>query len=272
MNAAAALRRLYRLPLLTLLVAAGLAIVLVVFPWAPLRVRRPIIERWSRLLLAFSGVLLVPRTAAGARPLHDLEPGRMLVGNHVSWLDIFAVDALAASSFVAKAEIARWPLLGTLVARCDTLFIERGKRHAVHRMIERVAARLREGGRVAIFAEGTTSDGRRLLPFHANLMQAALEANAPVVPFGVRYLDAGGDHASAVEFTGDTTFVASLWRVTGATGVRCELHVLPEIPPDHAGTRHALAERVRMELSRCLALPLEDTRPGTLPGPRAARP
>jgi hypothetical protein len=93
-----------------------------------------------------------------------------------------------------------------------------------------------------------------------------------VVPFGVRYLDAEGRHAAAVEFTGDTSFAASLWRVTGARGVRCELHVLPEIAPDHAGTRHALAERVRTELSRCLALPMEDTRPGTAPGPRAARP
>ena len=121
-------------------------------------------------------------TGGGSKVTLALPPGRLVVANHLSWLDIFAIDALCPASFVAKSEIARWPLVGTLVARAGTLFIERGRRHAVHRLIEHIERSLQAGGRVAVFPEGTTGAGHALLPFHANLIQAAVDAQAPVVP------------------------------------------------------------------------------------------
>ncbi|MEK9774978.1 MAG: lysophospholipid acyltransferase family protein, partial [Quisquiliibacterium sp.] len=152
----------------------------------------------------------------------------------------------------------------TLVARTGTLFIERGRRHAVHRMIERMQHQLLAAGRVAVFAEGTTSDGASLLPFHANLLQAAVHANAPVVPLGLRYRDARGERASAVEYVGDTSFMASLWRIIGATSLSCEVHALGPLAPEQSLTRHQLAQQARAAIAAALELPLQEHIPDNL--------
>jgi len=257
---AAALRRALRLPLVVGLLFGGLGTVLLLFPLGGAAFRRGAIRTWSRWLCAACGVRLSEQPAPGARSLSTMPPGRMLVANHVSWLDIFAINAHCPASFVAKAEIARWPLIGTLVARTGTLFIERGKRRAVHRMIEHIDRSLQAGGRVAVFPEGTTSDGRRLLPFHANLLQGAVDAGAPVLPVGLRYLGPDGAPAAAVEYVGEITFVASMWQVIGARGVRCELHPLPEIGGG-AGSRHAIAQQARDAIAARLGLPVDDAVP-----------
>jgi 1-acyl-sn-glycerol-3-phosphate acyltransferase len=258
----ASLRRFVRLPLLVLLLFTGLAVVLLAFPLSGEAFRRAAIRRWSRALCAACGLRLVELPAPGAAPLSALPPGRLILANHISWLDIFAINALCPVAFVAKAEIARWPLIGTLVARTGTLFIERGRRHAVHRMVEHIAHALRDGARVAVFPEGTTGDGASLLPFHANLLQAAIVDGTPVWPVGLIYRDSTGARARAVEFLGETTFVASMWRILGARDLSCEVHPLAELAPRPGETRHALSARVREGLAARLGLPARDvTRP-----------
>ena len=258
------LRRLARLPLLVALLLGGLFTVIALFPFGGEAFRRAAIRRWSRMLIAACGVRAVELPADGARPLAELRPGRLVIANHVSWIDIFVIHSQCPCSFVAKDEIRAWPLLGTLVARTGTLFIERGKRHAVHRMIEHIERRLLAAGRVAVFPEGTTSDGKRLLPFHANLLEAAVRVSAPVVPVGLRYVDASGASARAIEFIGNTTFMQSLWRITGAGSVRCEVHALAPILIDPRMRRHQLAEQARTELARTLGLPFDDRIPDNL--------
>ncbi|MEN9315647.1 MAG: hypothetical protein RIS35_2040 [Pseudomonadota bacterium] len=260
----AALRRSIRLPVVVLLLFGGLATVLLGFPFLRESARRTAIRVWSRGLCLGCGLRVVEVQVPGARALSALPPGRLIVANHVSWLDIFAIDALCPASFVAKAEIAGWPLVGTLVARAGTLFLERGKRRAVHRMIEHMDRSLRAGGRIAVFPEGTTGDGGGLLPFHANLMQAAVVAGAPVVPVGLRYRNADGSAAQAIAFVGDTTFVASMWRILGAPTMRCEVHPLPEIAVAQGDRRHDLAARARAALADRLGLPMRDEIPDNL--------
>jgi 1-acyl-sn-glycerol-3-phosphate acyltransferase len=264
-----ALRRAVRLPLMVGLLFGGLFTVLALFPFGRERFRRAAIRHWSRMLVRVCGVRPATVPADGARPLSALPQGSLVVANHISWLDIFVIHAQCPCSFVAKAEIASWPLLGTLVARTGTLFIERGRRHAVHRMIELIGMRLQAGGRVAVFPEGTTSDGRQLLPFHANLIEAAVRSGAPVFPVGLRYVDGGGERAGAIEYVGDTTFVASLWRITGARSVRCEVHALAPIQPGQGATRHAIAQQAREALARTLRLPMGDELPENLKRLRA---
>ena len=271
---AAVLHRLWRLPALLALLFGGLATVFLVFPLVGDAGRERLIATWSRWLMRACGARVVECVAPGATPLsamrglHRPGDGRLLLANHVSWLDIFAIDSLAPASFAAKAEIAAWPLVGTLVARAGTVFVERGRRHAVHGVIHRLAERMTAGARAAVFPEGTTSDGRRLLPFHGNLVQAALNAGTPVVPVGLRYLDADGSPSGAPTFVGDTTFVASLWRVIGHPRMRVEVHVLPAIDAAAAPTRQEVARAARAAIAARLALPLDDTIPETL---RAAR-
>jgi 1-acyl-sn-glycerol-3-phosphate acyltransferase len=263
------LRRLYRLPLLALLLLAGLAIALTFFPRLGGRARERWMIGWSKLLMWCCGARVREVVAVGAVALGEQGGGRMLLLNHVSWLDIFTIDAVAPASFVAKAEIARWPLAGTLVARVGTVFIERGRRHAVHNVIRQLAARMRDGWRAAVFPEGTTSDGRRLLPFHGNLIEAALESGAPIVPVGIRYLDPDGQPSHASYYVGDTTFVESLWRITGHPLLLVELHVLPAIEPAPGTTRQEIARRAREAIAAQLGLPLDDSVPDNLRRARA---
>jgi 1-acyl-sn-glycerol-3-phosphate acyltransferase len=257
------IRLAWRLPLLVGLLLGGLATVLLLFPLGGPGFRRAAIGRWSRMLVAACGIEVAYREHPGAGPLTGLAGGSFIVSNHISWMDIFIIDSQCPASFVAKAEIAAWPLVGTLVARTGNLFIERGKRHAVHRMIERIVHSLAAGARVAVFPEGTTSDGRRLLPFHANLVEAAVRARAPVVPVGLRYLDRSGEPSRAIEFIGETTFVQSLLAVLAEPGIRCEVHVLAPIT-EPGLRRHDIVERARAALSQCLALPLDDSLPENL--------
>jgi 1-acyl-sn-glycerol-3-phosphate acyltransferase len=255
--------RLWRLPTLVLLLAAGLVVEAVLFPFAPSRLRRRAIRVWSHALVSACGVAIDcdPALAAAA-------DGRLIVANHVSWLDIFAINAATPSAFVAKAEIRRWPVLGLLVAAAGTVFIERSRRHAVHQAIERLRERMRAGWPAAVFPEATTSDGRCLLPFYANLIQVACNDGLDVLVVGLRYRGPDDQWPEAMTYVGDTTFMASLWRVTGARSLRVDVGLI-ETMASAGRTRHELAARARVALSRWLALPLADSSPGTVLRSRA---
>lgn len=255
------LRRLVRLPALVGLLFGGLLTVFLVFPLVSQPRRDALVRRWSRMLLACCGVRVREVVHPGGEALARQDGGRMLLANHVSWLDIFVINAVAPASFVAKSEIARWPLAGTLVARVGTVFIERNRRRAVHEVIGALGQRLRDGRRAAVFPEGTTSDGRQVLPFFGNLAQAAIDSGAPVVPIGLRYVDPDGIPSHAAAFIGDDHFLDSVWRITGHPELIAEMHVLPAIAIAPDATRHGLAEQARLAISRSLALALDDTLP-----------
>jgi len=268
---AALVRRIIRLQLLVVMLFSGLAILYLVFPRLDARERERYVATWSKLLMACCGARVRQSIAPGAEPLERKMGGRLLVLNHVSWLDIFAIDSLVPASFVAKAEIAQWPLAGQLVARTGTVFIERGKRHAVHAVIRQLATKMEEGRRAAVFPEGTTTEGSRLLPFHGNLIEAALEAKVPVLPIGIRYLDLDGRPSEAVNYVGEVTFLASLWRIAGHPGLQVELHVLPEIDVESGGlTRQAIARQAREAIAARLNLEMDDTVPENLRRTRQA--
>lgn len=265
------LRTAARAPLVVVLVLGGLLTVVSVFPMLSRAVRDEVVLRWSRMLLGACGVRLRERPADGAGTLAAQTGGFMLLANHVSWLDVFLVMAIAPSQFVAKAEIARWPVLGTLVSRVGTLFIERGKRHAVHRLNRRIVEALDDGLRVAVFPEGTTSDGRQLLPFHGNLVEAALHARAPVIPVGLRYLDADQRPTDAPVFIGKMAFVTSLARILSAPMIIAEVHPLP---PADGENRQRVAEHARRAIGERLSLPMDDRGPdvaGAVRGDRGGR-
>jgi 1-acyl-sn-glycerol-3-phosphate acyltransferase len=124
--------------------------------------RQALIRRWSVALLA----ILHAELSINGWPPGGLAGNVLIVANHVSWLDIFVIDAVQPSRFVAKADLAHWPLLGRLIAGVGTLFIERGRGHDAHRISHQARAALESGDVVAIFPEGKTGDGRVLLPFH----------------------------------------------------------------------------------------------------------
>lgn len=153
----------------------------------------------------------------------------LLVCNHVSWLDIFVINALAPAAFVAKDEVRRWPLIGWLCAHTETIFLERGSRAAAQRTRETIAARLRAGIRVAVFPEGTTSGGDRVLPFHAALLQGAIDAAAPAIPVALRYVDRSGNPSRAPAYDGAITLWQCLRAIARAPGLTAHLRVLAAV-------------------------------------------
>lgn len=240
------LRRLYRLPLLLLLLVLGLLCLILIQPWLPLQGRRSMVRAWSWAFLRVCGVR-VNETWAGegpARTLAELAPGRMIISNHVSWLDVFAINAQAASAFVAKAEIQRWPVVGWLVSLAGTVFIKRGDTQAIPDVIRQMRERLSQGYPVALFPEATTHVGPTLRKFHGKLLQAAIDEQAELVPLGIQFLYADGSPAEAAWYVGDTTFAQSFWSVLGASGIGVRMVVLSPVGTVGA-EKGALAGEVR---------------------------
>jgi 1-acyl-sn-glycerol-3-phosphate acyltransferase len=230
-------------PMLLIHVLLGLAIQITTFWWLPLPARRALIKFWSRVLL---GILGMRVRLAGHLP----NDGTMVVMNHISWVDIFVLMAVAPSRFVAKAEIARWPLLGWLVKMAGTEFIDRTKRHAVRATLHSIRDCMLAGERVAVFPEGTTSDGTQLLPFHANLLQAAVEAGRPVIPIALSYTERRQPSVAAA-YIGDMSLLESIARICRARSHEARLDVLPPMATD-GQTRHQIAEQAREALLQTL--------------------
>ena len=219
--------------------------------WSPAR-RQAEVQAWSGRMLAAIGVRLQVR---GELPA----PGPMLLlANHVSWLDILVINAACPVRFVSKSDVRHWPLVGRLVEGSGTLFIEREKRRDAMRVVHHVAEALAAGDRVAFFPEGTTSDGSVLLPFHANLLQAAVVVEQPALPVGLSYLRHGsGARHDAPTYVGDTTLVASLWRTLQADDLLADLHFGQ---PDHGlgRDRRTWSEALRRDIAGLLDLDLAD--------------
>lgn len=245
-------------------IGAGLLITTLAFPWLSQPARNRIVRGWSRVLLAICGA----RLRSTGPPLHDDpahtgveagHPGRLILANHVSWIDVFAILACLPCRFVAKAEIGRWPLVGWLVTLVGTLYIERGRRHAVAAINHKVRDRLKAGDTVAVFAEGTTTDGDRVLAFHSNLIAPALEVGCEVWPVALRYTE-NGTRSTATAFVGEMALVNSLWNTLVARGLEIEVAFLPPVPARELGNRHRIAAAARAEIAQHLGVPLDDAR------------
>jgi len=248
------LRRLWRVPRMTLHLFHGLGTVLLVFPSLDAHARRARVRRWSRRLLH---LLNIDIRMSGALA----HPNVLVVANHVSWLDIFALHAVGPVRFIAKSEIARWPLVGRLVGGVGTLFIERARRHDTHRVNREVARALRDGDIVAVFPEGTTTDGGRLLPFKGSLLQPIVDAAGHVQPVAVRYRTLDGDASTAAAYVDGTTFLGSFWRICGLHALVVEMEAIAPIPA-HAKHRRDLAREAEDAIRRALGLPASGSGPG----------
>jgi 1-acyl-sn-glycerol-3-phosphate acyltransferase len=179
----------------------------------------------------------------GERPRRG---GCLIVANHVSWLDVMAINAVYADArFVCKLEIASWPLLGWLLKRAGTFFMRRGSAFSAWRAVQAIAPCLGAGANVVVFAEGTTTPGDTLLPFRPALFQSAVNAGCAVQPVALAY------SRREAAYTGETPFGESLLTVAGAAG----LSVSIELPPAFSAsgiTRREAARRAHAAVLSCL--------------------
>ena len=195
-------------------VLAGLCTIVLLFPRLSQSQRNARVQAWALELLEHFAIKLVVR---GQPPA--IGP-MLLVSNHISWLDIVVMHAARHCRFVSKSDVQGWPLVSTLANAAGTLYIERASRRDAMRVVHHMAKALRAGDVLAVFPEGTTGDGGQLLPFHANLIQAAISAQAPVQPLALQFVDAASGRPSrAPSYVGDETLGGSIWRTLSARGL-----------------------------------------------------
>lgn len=249
----------------------GMAVCAFLFPFTAEKGREAHIRRWSRTLLRICGIRV---KVDSPLPIQR----SLLVSNHVSWLDIFVVNTLQPCRFVAKSEIRSWPLIGWLCAKTGTIFISRGKASDVRRIFKGLVESIEKDEHVAFFPEGTTAPQGTLLPFHANLFEAAIDARAPVQPYALRYVDAEGRLHPAADFIGDMSIVESIVAILKSRGMTAELKQLPLISTEGAHRRD-LARQSREVIAAGLGYAAEqlspagapaDTAPGTARDPISA--
>ncbi|MDO5652721.1 MAG: lysophospholipid acyltransferase family protein [Brachymonas sp.] len=209
------------------------------------------VVRWAAGVVRHCGITLKVQ-GQPAPSAHGT--GALLVANHISFLDIPAIHATGYCRFVSKDEVKSWPLIGTLATRTGTLYLHRASRRDALRMLQVLADALRAGDILAIFPEGTTSDGLSLLPFHANLLQAPIDADAPVQPVAIRFFDAQGNISLSPCYIGDDTLVASLWRTLCDKGL--EVRVRFGTPENANGRgRQQWAQDLRLRVQELLQQP-----------------
>lgn len=172
------------------------------------------VQAWAQRMLA---LLQITHERAGSPPTGG---PILLVCNHISWLDIVVLHASCHCRFISKSDIQHWPLLGGLATGAGTLYIERASRRDAMRVVHHMAECLRAGDVLAVFPEGTTGDGSTLLPFHANLLQAAIAADCPIQPAALHFADAQDATSFAPCYVGDDTLLRSVWRTACSSGLR----------------------------------------------------
>lgn len=164
------------------------------------------VEVWARGMLAIIGI----EVRVKGHPAHGPV---VMAANHISWLDILVMHAACHCRFVAKSEIRGWPVVGALTTGGGSLYIERSSNRDAMRVVHQMAEALRQGQVLAVFPEGGTGDGVSLLPFHANLLQAAISAEVPIQPVALQFMDAAtGALSLAPCYHAEDTLVSSLWR------------------------------------------------------------
>lgn len=220
---------------------------LCVFPLSTVSHRLRLKRWWSKALLDILGI----RLAADLR--HAL-PGSLLVANHVSWLDIFVINAVLPSAFVSKEEVRHWPLIGWLAAANDTVFLRRGSRGHARLINREIADLLAAGKHVAVFPEGTTTDGTHLLHFHAALLQPALAAGRPVVPVALSYWEPDGSRSLAPRYDGNISLGQCLRAILSRRRLVARLTAMPALG-QNGEDRRQVAAAARAAICAGAALP-----------------
>jgi 1-acyl-sn-glycerol-3-phosphate acyltransferase len=238
---------------------------LMILPWLDRKRRDALVTRWALRTLRIFNVRVAVRGSQA-----DCATPMMLVANHISWLDMYVLNTLRVSRFVAKSELASAPVVGTIARQLGSIFIRRGSLRDAHRVKGEAAAALRAGDAVGFFPEGTTSDGTRLQFFFPALFEAAIETGATIQPIAIRYHYDDGRLSTSPAYTDEVSLLQSI-RAVLRESVLCAEITLCE-PLSAYVTRRQLAERARMSIAAALEIYSLPPRPRYLPGTlRAAR-
>lgn len=248
MNKNSLLTKAYRTLYLLAYIAIGLLVVLFSFSWISTLRKRQLIQWWSQhITRAFNLDIQVHGMIPGNKQQHVL-----FVANHVSWVDIFAINSIIPLRFIAKSEIKSWPIIGYLATKANTLFIQREKKQQANLMNLSIAQSLSQGDNLCLFPEGTTTHGDNVYPFKASLFQAAIDANTVVWPIAIRYIDHHGKIDSEMAYADEISLLASFNKVISQPKPRVILHFLTPISANKVSDRQMLSFAAREAIVECL--------------------
>ncbi len=245
-----ALRFTARLPLLLLHLFINLPITVLIIAsparklrWGNEQLSHAAVRWWSAGMIRIFGM----RVRRFGTPLHG---GVLFVANHVSWIDIEVLHGQKFMGFVAKAEIARWPLVGWLASLGGTIYHHRGSQDSLHGVMHQMVARLQQGQAVAVFPEGRTNRGDKLGVFHARIFQPAVLAEVPAQPVALKY-GPKGDAQSIVAFAEGEHFMGNFIRLLGEPSRSVEVHFLEPVSPNGDG-RRVIAQLCRDQIEAAM--------------------
>lgn len=245
------LRYLWRLPLLLVHLLVSLPVTLLLINPVSARIApggerldHRAVRLWSAGLMRIFGF----RTRRYGTPLPG---GVMFVANHVSWIDIELMHSQRMMGFVAKAEIARWPLVGWLASRGGTIYHHRGSNDSLHGVMHQMVQRLESGQAVGVFPEGRTTRGDAIGVFHARIFQPAVVAGVPAQPVALKY-GLRGSAQTIVAFGERESFFANFVRLLGEPGRVAEVHFLEPVASSEDGRRR-MAETCRERIAAAMA-------------------
>lgn len=230
--------RLYLWAAIWVHVFVGVATLFIVFPFADSKTKKFHIQKWSIRILRIFGIQLHVVNA-------DILPNSsyLLSSNHISWMDIHAINAFAPTRFVAKSEVANWPIFGWMAKQLGTVFIKRDSSRHAHFVVEELSVVLKSQS-VCIFPEGTSTNGETVRPFKSNLFESAVITKLPVFTLAIRYLSKStGLRSEVPAFIGEMGLLESMSNMLRDRNLIVELTFFspPESSPDKPQDRKFLA-------------------------------
>jgi 1-acyl-sn-glycerol-3-phosphate acyltransferase len=231
-------------------VLRGLITLLILFPFIDRASKNDHIQRWSKRLLKIFGIEL----QVNASNLIPHGPF-LLASNHVSWMDIHVINAFKPIRFVAKSEVANWPIFGWMAKQLGTVFIRRDSSKHARQVVHELADLLKTQS-ICIFPEGTSTIGKSVHSFKPNLFEAAVVAKVPVCTLALAYFDQKtGTHSEIPAFIGDMGLMTSMARILKSRNLRVKLTFFAPISAqaDQAMDRKGLAHYSQEKIDQYLA-------------------
>ncbi len=240
---------LYRILLLTVHIAVGIIILATIWVFCEQKTRDKLIQWWSKGVMWRFNIKVV---TYGEAPKNTQE-NCMILANHISWIDIHALNSVIPVRFIAKSDINHWPVFGYLARKSGTIFIDRTARKDTSRIVNKTAESLLKGNNLAFFPEGTTTDGTTLGHFKSSLVQAAINAGADIKPLAIRYPNLDGSTNTKLAYAGETTMAESMMQALKTKQPVVELHFMPNIS-SQSGNRQTITQNAYTAIASALGL------------------
>lgn len=173
----------------------------------------------------------------------------LIVSNHISWMDIIVIQSIKPSIFVAKSDVASWPLFGWVAHMTGTIFIKRDKVSDIKKALKKMKRRLIKRS-VCIFPEGTSTNGRYILPFKSNLFQSSIDSNKSILPISLSYKE-HNTYSDKVAFVDDMSLIDSILKIKNENHIKAVIEVMQPIRP--RGNRKELASYTHEIIQKSLS-------------------